>query len=186
MNQHIGKLRIVRVVAMGAALAAMAVGAVHAAIPGADGTINACYDKVSGQVRIVDPESNLPKPCGPKEIALSWNAGGAPGQDGQDGADGQDGTDGVSGLVRVQNNPVLDSNYDKTEYADCPSGTSVIGGGAGVYGEFNGISQEIIYGVALVQNHPFGTNGWTARASEFTEVDSNWYLSVYAICATVN
>ena len=72
MNERISGLRKFRVIVLGAALAALATGVVQAAIPAADGTISACYDKQSGQVRIVDSESTSPKPCGPKEISISF------------------------------------------------------------------------------------------------------------------
>jgi hypothetical protein len=183
MNERIGKLRVVRVVVMAGALAVMAVGAVQAAIPGPNGVINACYDKQSGQVRIVDPTSNLPKPCGPKELPLAWNAQGAAGHD---GADGTDGTDGVSGYERVMERSDLDSTYDKTTWALCPEGKKVIGGGAGVYGTATGEGQEVIHGVALIQDHPFNDDGWSGRAEEIIPTDSNWVLQVWAICATVN
>jgi hypothetical protein len=185
MNEQIGALRKVRVLLLGGALAVLTVGAVHAAVPAADGTISACYDKQSGQVRIVDPEKNLPKGCGPKEISISWNAQGTPGQDGADGQDGQDGASGISGYIRVSGHSDTNSVYDKTAFAFCPDGTSVLGGGAGVYGPPIADGQAVVQGVGLVQNHPFNATGWTARASEFIPTDDDWYLGVWAICATV-
>ena len=186
MGKFSGKLGVVRVVVMGAALAGLAVGAVQAAIPGPGGTINACYDKQSGQVRIVDPATNLPKPCGPKELPIQWNVQGAPGQNGTDGTNGADGADGVSGYERVVNASDLDSTYDKTVWAMCPTGKKPIGGGAGVYGTPTGEGQEIIYGVALIQDQPFNEEGWAARAAEIVPTDSNWKLQVWAICANVS
>ena len=107
------------------------------------------------------------------------------GPQGLPGLDGQDGQDGVSGYERVSTSSDLDSNGDKTVWVFCPAGKSVLGGGAGVYGEYSDGGQVIIDGVALVQNHPFNTYGWSARASEFVAVDDAWQLHVWAICADV-
>ena len=65
----------------------------YAAVPGADGTIHGRYDKVSGQMRISDPETNSPKGCGTKEAAISWS------QQGQAGPQGPAGPTGPAGPV---------------------------------------------------------------------------------------
>lgn len=183
MNNGFGTIRKLRVMFLGATLAVLTAGVASAAIPGINGTINACYDKQSGQVRLVDPSTGTPKTCGPKENPVSWNVQGAPGADGTDGTDG---TDGISGYERVFAQSDLNSNYDKTEWATCPDGKKVIGGGAGVYGEFTGDGQVIIHGVALIQSHPANDNAYAARAEEIVPTDLDWQLDVWAICATVN
>lgn len=147
LRNGIALLRRAYALMLAGVLLVIGASVVHGAIPDANGTINACYDKQSGQVRIVDPAANLPKGCGPKEIALSWSAAG---DDGQDGVDGEDGQDGVSGYETVYEASDETSLYDKTVSVMCPDGKKALGGGAGVYGHFNGESQQIIFGVALV------------------------------------
>lgn len=58
--------------------------------------------------------------------------------------------------------------------ASCPSGTSVIGGGARVEGARD---------VALSANGPDGTSGWTAQAAVFGKTPAAWRVVVTAICA---
>jgi hypothetical protein len=72
-------------------------GVAYAAVPGGDGTIHACYDTVSGQLRIFDPETNSPKACGAKEQEVAWNQDGQPGPAGPAGPDGPAGPTGPAG-----------------------------------------------------------------------------------------
>jgi|1186.fasta_scaffold181205_1 hypothetical protein len=60
-------------VAVGGAVAALAVGSFAlAAIPDG-GIIHGCYKKDTGALRIYDNATNLPKACTDKEAALDWN-----------------------------------------------------------------------------------------------------------------
>ena len=68
---------------------AMAVGA----IPSSSGTINACYSKKSGAMRIVDTKEK----CGKKETRLTWNEKGVKGDAGATGAAGAQGPMGPTG-----------------------------------------------------------------------------------------
>jgi hypothetical protein len=160
-------LTLVAIAALGAA------GGVSAAIPAGDGQISACKLK-DGSIKLIDKEAG--QNCPGNQQLIEWN---------QQGPAGQDGQDGVSGYERVSTSSDLDSNGDKTVWVFCPAGKSVLGGGAGVYGEYSDGGQVIIDGVALVQNHPFNTYGWSARASEFVAVGDAWQLHVWAICADV-
>ena len=56
-----------------AATAVLALGSIAlAAIP--DGSVvHGCYDKNSGQLRVTDTQTNLPKSCTVKEAALDWS-----------------------------------------------------------------------------------------------------------------
>jgi Collagen triple helix repeat (20 copies) len=74
-----------------------AAGVAYAAVPGSDGTIHACYDEVSGQLRIFDPETNSPKSCGGKEIEIAWAQQGLPGAEGPEGPAGPPGPQGEQG-----------------------------------------------------------------------------------------
>src|SRR2546421_3361222 len=74
---------------------ALAGGIAWAAIPGAGGVINGCYQKNEGQLRVIDPGTDR---CRSPEIAISWNQQGVKGEKGDTGAPGQDGRDGRDGL----------------------------------------------------------------------------------------
>jgi hypothetical protein len=87
-----------KLIAIAGAFVAVAAGsAAFAAIPDGNGVIHACYDKQSGQARIYDSQTNLPKGCGPKETALSWNQKGAQGIPGPQGPKGDKGDPGDPG-----------------------------------------------------------------------------------------
>ena len=69
-----------------------------AAIPGDGGTINACYGKVGGIVRVIDT-AKREKCVQGLELPLTWNQQGNQGVPGGPGADGADGADGISPIV---------------------------------------------------------------------------------------
>src|SRR3954447_14325433 len=76
--------------AVGAVVApALAGGIALAAIPGAGGVIDGCYQKNQGQLRVIDPGSDA---CRPSEVAIAWNGRGVQGEQGEPGRDGRDGT----------------------------------------------------------------------------------------------
>jgi len=86
--------------AAGALVATVLAGGVAwAAIPAADGTIQACYGKIGGVVRFIDPAKG--EKCSPAlENTVTINAKGLkgdPGPQGQPGKDGLNGTNGVNG-----------------------------------------------------------------------------------------
>jgi len=88
--------RIIRIAALALALAAVG-GVAYAGVPATDGTISACYDKISGQMRIFDAETNAPKACGSKEVAITWNQQGLQGAAGPTGPAGPEGPEGPQG-----------------------------------------------------------------------------------------
>jgi type VI secretion system secreted protein Hcp len=79
--------------------AALGAGAVFAsgAIPGSDGTINACY-LPSGSVRVVDSASD----CKSSETFISWNQKGPKGDTGPQGIPGEQGKQGDKGETGAQ------------------------------------------------------------------------------------
>jgi hypothetical protein len=86
------------IVIAGVVIVALAAGVAYATIPDAQGVIHACYDKQSGQVRIVDTAPNtLPKGCGAKETAIGWNQTGPQGPAGPAGPQGPQGPQGAAG-----------------------------------------------------------------------------------------
>ena len=61
--------------------------------------IHGCYQKVEGQLRVIDPGTD---DCRPSELAITWSQQGRqgePGEPGPPGRDGADGRDGVSATV---------------------------------------------------------------------------------------
>jgi Collagen triple helix repeat (20 copies) len=72
--------------------AGIAAGAVTA-IPGPGGVITACYQKVNGQLRVVDSASD----CHPSENALTWSQTGPTGATGATGPTGATGATGPTG-----------------------------------------------------------------------------------------
>lgn len=65
------------------------------------GVVRACYDRETGRMRVLQPETS----CGPGERLLTWSVRGPRGRqglagnDGIDGAAGVDGADGLDGAV---------------------------------------------------------------------------------------
>jgi hypothetical protein len=94
-----------------AALVVAAAGGAMAAIPAGDGTIQACYSKIGGGLRVIDPDSNnvFMRRCNGTESALSFSQRGpqgiqgiqgiqgVPGPPGTNGTNGTNGTDGKDG-----------------------------------------------------------------------------------------
>ena len=74
------------------AVVAVAGGMVVASIPAPDGTINGCYQKNNGQLRVVESASQ----CNPSELALTWQQEGPPGPQGPIGPQGPQGPAGSS------------------------------------------------------------------------------------------
>lgn len=62
-------------------------------IPSADGRINACYQQITGQVRVVAESTD----CQPQETALAWNQTGPAGATGAEGPQGPTGPAGAQG-----------------------------------------------------------------------------------------
>ena len=60
---------------------------------GSNGTINGCYQRLSGQLRVVDSG----EPCRNGELAISWSAVGGAGAQGATGATGATGAGGATG-----------------------------------------------------------------------------------------
>jgi len=79
---------------VGAVLAGGAAATI-AAIPGADGVINGCYQKNVGNLRVIDPSGG--DGCRPSEIPLSWSQKGPQGQKGDTGPAGPQGPAGPMG-----------------------------------------------------------------------------------------
>lgn len=94
---HRFRLRRGATIAVTTATALAAVGVVSVAtgaIPGSDGTIDACYDG-SGNLRVIDKAAG--QVCNSKSKPLSWNQQGDTGDTGPQGPKGDKGDPGVNG-----------------------------------------------------------------------------------------
>ena len=115
--------------AAGAVVASVLAGGIAwAAIPGAGGVINGCYQKVEGQLRVIDPDTES---CNPSEVAISWNEQGVQGEKGDrgdPGAAGRDGRDGIDATVEPE-----------APGANCPAGGAKVTAASGVTYVCNGL-----------------------------------------------
>lgn len=95
--------------------------------------------------------------------------------------DGICNTVGVRGLERVDFSSTADSTSPKQAFAKCPSGKKVIGGGAQVF-----IAGDRTGPVALKASFPGSAlDGWAATAEETVATDAKWFVTAFALCATV-
>jgi hypothetical protein len=176
-----------RIVLVGLGALAVAGGLAYAAIPDGNGTIHACVLNSQGQVRIVDPAQ---APCKGNETALSWSQTGPTGATGATGAQGPAGPTGpAGGLDHVQVVHVTakaSSSGFATALINCPTGTTLTGGGAGVLGL---VGDDQGFGPRITESVPFNPNQWLAEAvSPFqwigTAKNTQWQLDGYALCAS--
>jgi hypothetical protein len=206
-----GKRGVVLVVAVGALIVG---GVSYATIPDGGGVIHACYDKVSGQVRIYDSQTGKPKGCGPGEVAITWNQRGPSGASGASGPSGPSGAEGASGPAGPASSQVV---RDSTSHycfdngagegpcepgdvidggVNCPAGTTLFGGGVEIHA-FHGPINDVTPVVGEVPNFTLyfsnatnspGTgagNGWVAGAVILNHNDTDYYdVAVTAVCST--
>jgi Collagen triple helix repeat (20 copies) len=92
----------IAVIAAGAFAAVGAVSVATGAIPGSDGTIDACYDG-DGRLRVIDNEAG--RTCDRRSTPLSWNLKGVQGDTGPQGPKGDTGDTGPAGAVGPQGPP---------------------------------------------------------------------------------
>lgn len=103
---RVTRLRIALLVGV---VSTTAVGIGYAAIPGSDGSLNACMLNLTGTIRLVDPAapatSLLSRPCNTRiETAVSWNQQGIQGLPGDKGDKGDKGDTGPAGSALVYTN----------------------------------------------------------------------------------
>lgn len=80
-------------VLVGVAGGTAALAGTISSIVGSDGTINGCYQKQNGQLRVVARGDS----CGPSELGLQWNQKGPKGDPGPQGLQGDVGPQGPAG-----------------------------------------------------------------------------------------
>lgn len=120
-----------------------------------------------------------PGPVGPQGDV------GPPGPKGDSGPMGPQGEIGPPGVADVQILSVrspASSVRTRTTTVTCPTGKSVISGGARVIRNDGNPWED----VALIASFPAAADTWQAMAAEGTETALVWTLEVFAICATLN
>ena len=152
---------------LGMAGAIGVVALVQASIPDRSGVIRGCYSETTGALRVVDGVATCPK----GESGLVWNTRGP------QGIQGAQGLPGVSGPVRVQADSPMDAVATKEVFAQCPSGTHVLGGGYTFF--FGGPTVPPRDSVPSVN-----LDGWYVGG---TNVENTpWSISAVAMCARTN
>jgi hypothetical protein len=186
-------------VAAGAlAVTALAGGIAVAAIPGENGTIQACYTKTIGALRVIDTARG--QTCHPsKELTLSWNQTGPKGDPGLAGAKGQQGDPGEIGpqgpagpqgergpsgasdtVIVTQAWTIPGRTTTSARYTTgtvvCPAGSSAVAGGYS-------IPDLVQPWVSASEDRPIGDgSGWLVRFSnEHTVAET---AAVWAVCAS--
>ncbi len=139
----------------------------------------------SGAIKIVSANAT----CANNETLLTWNSqgpagatgatgpAGATGATGSTGATGPTGSAGLSGFQVV----VVDTAHDTTPYKQlsvpCPSGKTLIGGGAGIFWLTGSTTRP-----KLISSFMFG-GGWYGEGESPNA--QLWWIQVQAICANV-
>jgi len=143
-------------------------------------TVQACYQKENGQMRILASGQ-----CKPSEMPLSLGTQGPKGDKGEKGDTGNPGPPGMLGLERVDYSSSADSGpLEKKAFAACPAGKKVISGGAKIF-----IAGNATLPVALKASFPSDAlDGWaaTAEAMASNETTPKWFVTAFAICASGN
>ena len=76
-----------------------------------------------------------------------------------------------------------DSSASKSVEVECPLDTSLLGGGAGMFGSIG--NKGLVASQALLDFGSGDAVGWAAEAREVVADTSTWSLSVFAICGDV-
>ena len=149
-----------------------------ASIPDSAGVIHGCYNTVSGGLRVIDSTTQQ---CRPSETAIKWNQVGPAGATGPTGPQGPQGPSGVVGIQVVNVASAFDTTTYKTVTANCPAGTKLVSGGAGVFWTDNDPTLRPHLLSSFV--FPAGINGWYAEAAAPSPATTRWYLQAQALCA---
>jgi collagen triple helix repeat protein len=187
--------------AIAAGVLAGTIAVVRAMIPDSGGVIHACYQNLTGVLRVVDKAAScklgetalawsqtgpqgprgLTGPAGPQGPAGPAGSQGLQGPQGPAGPQGPQGIPGlegpsgpISGLERVQVNAPFDTTATKEVQADCPAGKKIVGGGYTYF--FGGPA------VPLDTNLPtLDLGSWMVSGTNFA--NTQWSVSAIAICA---
>jgi type VI protein secretion system component Hcp len=154
-------------VATATALVAGGVGVATGAIPTASGTIDGCYLKATGLVRVIDKAAG--QNCSTKlEVPLSWSQTGPAGQPGANGAMGETGAAGADGAQGPQG----ETGAAGADGAQGPQGPQGPQGETGAAGADGAQGPQGLAGADGSQGPqgPAGADGAGAEPADHTEV----------------
>jgi hypothetical protein len=162
-----GRVRLAAVVVVVLALAAG--GIAYASIPDSNGLIHGCYQKINGQLRVIDADAG--GTCSGSESPLAWNH--------------FSGYEVVSaGFEETATTPAF-AVFE--ESASCPTGKSVLGGGVVARVRDAG---GAVHPAQLDSSWPLTRGTWDVRLSksdgDFFAVGDSVSGTVYAICANAS
>jgi Collagen triple helix repeat (20 copies) len=172
------RTRAKRVLLIGGVFVVFGAGLAYAAIPGADGTINGCYEKRTGLLRVIDAEAG--KKCLSIETPISWNQKGLKGDQGSQGLQGQRGLQGEQGVPGAegergpQGEPGVDGERG-------PQGER---GLQGVQGERGPQGAQGPPGAGGLSEGIFATKGGFFPVGSGVEVDFDVPAGTYLVTAT--
>ena len=106
---------------------------------------------------------------------------GAVGPKGDKGEPGPAGSSGISGYEVVVRTTALNTNPYKELSVRCPSGKSVLGGGAGIFWYESEDSPKLISSFMYPSR-----NSWYGEAQSPSTYTASWRLEVQVICAAVS
>jgi len=178
--------------AIGALVATvLASGVALATNPSSAGTIQACYAKFGGQLRVINPANHEHCRNG-WEVPLSWSEFGAKGDPGPQGPPGPPGPKGdkgdsggsggaaaapaagMSGWEKDTFTTSLDPGEMTTTVVSCSAGKHVLGGGVLVTPTFG----------TVLASGPNSDSGW--QVTYKNDPSNATSMTTYAICATTS
>jgi hypothetical protein len=149
-----------------AAAAVVATGAVfiaQAAIPDGDGVIHACYQKTTGDLRVVDDQNS----CKNTETPLAWGQTGPEGPQGDEGPQGPEGPSGLSHAYHVVANTQISRDFEDeiATLTPLPAGSYVVWANVNVVGDDSGLGMVCVLRVNGDASHPIIPVGYTPMYS---------------------
>jgi hypothetical protein len=170
--------RAARLAVVSAAGALLVSGIAWAAIPDGGGAIHGCYQKIDGQLRVIDPGTGAS--CNPSEQALDWNQTGPAGAPGPQGPQGPAGP-GVAYHYESATTTVPAIAHDYGLEIECsPDEGKAISGGATI----DPLDVGVLEASVPVQA-PSPGFGWRVRYVQ-NGSDPNWAgatITAWVVCA---
>lgn len=179
----------IRVPLLGAVFALVVLGISPESALAQDGTIDACVHSSSGVLYLSQDRGNAGEECADRDEQLSWNEQGPEGPEGPQGPPGILGTDIVEATSEIIDLPAGTVKF-KPVTAECPSGSTVLGGGGSRDASGPGGVLTARPGESLVISRPTsGPDGWFVfyRLDNTDGLnDATVTVAAYAICAELS
>jgi hypothetical protein len=153
---------VVALVALFVALGGTGVAAVHAVLPPASVGTAQLRNGAVNSLKVRDGSLGVADLAPAARAALEGDPGPA-------------GAPGLSDVQIVSADSANDSDNFKSAVAECPSGKTLIAGGAGLSGPAASL--------ALTSSAPSDPGEWIAIAVETSSTPDSWLVRAYAVCA---